>query len=83
MGDLKKAEEKMRTAVEQRPDEELYYWDLLTILEWQKNYKKCMIVLKEIQEEFAYSKPALKEKVFENYNIFPYKKPFKRWVKQK
>lgn len=81
MGDLKKAAAKMRTAIEQRPNEELYYWDLLTILEWQKKYKKCMDVLKEIQEEFAYSKPVLKKKVLENYNIFPYKKAFRSWVK--
>jgi tetratricopeptide (TPR) repeat protein len=81
MGDLKKSEVEMRIAIEQRPNEELYYWELLTILEWQKSYAKCVKVLNELQEEFAYSKAVLREKTLEGYNVFPYTKKFKRWAK--
>lgn len=80
-GDLKKAEIEIRTAVEQRPSEELYYWDWLTILEWQKKYGKCTKVLDALLEEFTYSRASLKEKVLEEYNVFPYTKKFKRWAK--
>ncbi|MBL4649251.1 MAG: hypothetical protein JKY03_05925 [Aureispira sp.] len=81
MGDLRKSEAEMRKSIEQRPSEELYYWELLTILEWQKSYGKCVKVLDELQKEFAYSKANLREKTLEGYNIFPYTKKFKRWAK--
>jgi tetratricopeptide (TPR) repeat protein len=82
MGDLKTSETEMRKAIEQRPSEELYYWELLTILEWQKNYAKCVKVLNELQAEFAYSKAVLREKTLEGYHVFPYTRKFRRWVKQ-
>lgn len=81
-GDLKKAEKEIRIAVEQRPSQELYHWELLTILEWQKNYGKCVKVLDGLLEEFSHSKTAVKERVLEEYNVFPYTKKFKRWARK-
>lgn len=77
----KAAEVEMRIAIEQRPSQELYYWNLLTVLEWQRNYKECVKILKALQKEFAYSKASLREKVLEDYNVFPYTNKFKRWAK--
>jgi len=81
MGNLKESAAEMRIAIELRPNQDLYYWELMTILEWQKNYGKCVKILEELQEEFSYSKTRLKEKVLENYNVFPYTKKFRRWAK--
>ncbi|CAA6805067.1 MAG: Unknown protein [uncultured Aureispira sp.] len=81
MGDLKKSAAEMRTAIQLRPDQAFYYWELITILEWQKSYGKCVKVLEELQATFADSKAVLKEKVFKNYNVFPYTRKFKRWAK--
>ena len=81
MGDLKMSEAKMREAIQIRPSEELYYWELLTILEWQKSYAKCVKVLKTVQEKFSYSKANLREKTLEGYNVFPYTRKFRRWAK--
>lgn len=82
MGDLKKSEAEMREAIQRRPSEELYYWELLTILEWQKDYAGCVKILNAVQEEFSYSKVALKEKTLEGYNVFPYTKKFRRWARK-
>lgn len=71
---------EMRTAIRQRPNEELYYWELIAILEWQEDYVGCIKVLKQLQKEFNYSKEILKEAALAAYNVFPYTKKFKRWV---
>jgi hypothetical protein len=81
MGDLKNAAAKMSTALERRPSEELYYWELLTILEWQKKYGKCVKMLDAIIEQFGHTKAAVKERAFEEYNVFPYTKKFERWAR--
>lgn len=81
MEDFKKAEAEMRIAIEQRPTQEMYYWNLLTILEWQKKYKDGVKVLKELQTKFAYSKAVLKETVLAEYHVFPYTRKFKRWAR--
>ncbi|WMX14872.1 hypothetical protein [Aureispira sp. CCB-E] len=79
--DFKEAEVQIRKAIAKRPNEALYYWELLSILEWQEDYKGCVKTLKQMQKVLPHTKEALVETVRQFYYVFPYEKEFERWAK--
>jgi tetratricopeptide (TPR) repeat protein len=81
LGDYQLGEKELRIAIKQAPNEVLYYWSLITILEWKEDDAGCVKVLKQIQRNFSYTKETLKEVVLETYEILPFTKKFEQWAK--